>query len=233
MKAIIGRTFGALGVGAMLLLTGCRETSSVASAATAPAGTIVNCGEGRQAVVHPVTAGSGGNQVECVPVAGARADMLAYAPEATAMPVMNSPVRERVVYRTAPARRSRSVERTPVDEPVYRTSRNEEPVYGSPGAEPVAYPDRSSYPSSRRPSAQPVSYPDRSSYPDQSSGRYPADEPQQKSPRSWGKTAIIIAGATAGGAGVGAILGGGSGAKKGAVVGAIAGTIYGVATRNK
>jgi hypothetical protein len=239
MKAIIGRSFGALSLGALLLLTGCRETSSVASAATVPAGTIVNCGEGRQAVVHPVTAGSGGNQVECVPVAGARADMLAYAPDTTAAVNTPAPVRERVVYRTAPARRQRSVERTPVDEPVYRTSRNDEPVYGSPGAEPVAYPDRSSnpdrssYPSSRRPSAQPVSYPDRSSYPDQSSSRYPADEPQQKSPRSWGKTAIIIAGATAGGAGVGAILGGGSGAKKGAVVGAIAGTIYGVATRNK
>jgi len=230
MKAIIGRTFGALGVGAMLLLTGCRETSSVASAATAPAGTIVNCGEGRQAVIHPVTAGSGENQVECVPVAGARADMLAYAPDSTAVANTPAPVRERVVYRTAPARRQRSVERTPVDEPVYRTSRDDQPVYRSPGAEPVAYP--ASYPS-RGPSAEPVAYPDRSSYPDRSGSRYPADEPQQKSPRSWKKTAVIIAGATAGGAGVGAILGGGSGAKKGAIVGAIAGTIYGVATRNK
>jgi hypothetical protein len=57
------------------------------------------------------------------------------------------------------------------------------------------------------------------------------DEPKQ--PRSWKKSALIIGGATAGGAGVGAILGGGSGAKKGAVVGLVGGTVYDIATRNK
>ena len=51
--------------------------------------------------------------------------------------------------------------------------------------------------------------------------------------RSWKKSAVIIGGATAGGAGVGAVLGGGSGAKKGAVVGLVGGTIYDIATRNK
>lgn len=222
MKAIIGRTFGAVGLGATLLLAaGCRETSSVASAATVPAGTLVDCGEGRQAVVHPVTAGSGASRIECV----ANVDTTPVAP--VALTPVGTPertvVRERVVYRTAPA------PRTPV-----RSASNDEPVYRSPGAEPVDYPERTSYPASypsRGPAVEPVSYPDRSGDPDQSS-RYPAQE-QQKSPRSWKKTAIIIGGATAGGAGVGAILGGGSGAKKGAVLGAVAGTIYGVVTRNK
>ena len=57
------------------------------------------------------------------------------------------------------------------------------------------------------------------------------DEP--KEPRSWKKSALIIGGATAGGAGVGAILDGKSGAKKGAVVGLVGGTVYDIATRNK
>ena len=57
------------------------------------------------------------------------------------------------------------------------------------------------------------------------------DEPQQT--RSWKKSALIIGGATAGGAGVGAILDGKSGAKKGAVVGLVGGTVYDIATRNK
>jgi hypothetical protein len=231
MKAIIGRTFGAVGIGATLLLAaGCRETSSVASAATVPAGTLVNCGEGRQAVVHPAAAGSGASQVECVAISGAAS----FAPVAVAQE-SSAPervvVREKIVYRNASARRSRNV-RTASQEPVSRTS--DEPVYRSPGAEPVSYPERTSYPASypsRGPVAEPVSYPDRSGYPDQSS-RYP-EQGQQKSPRSWKKTAIIIGGATAGGAGVGAILGGGSGAKKGAVLGAVAGAIYGIATRNK
>jgi len=207
MKAIIGRTFGALGLGAALLVTGCREASSVASAATTPAGTVVNCGEGRQAVVHPVTAGIAAQQVECVPVAGARGYTMAYAAGATAMPVVDSPeapVRERVVYRTAPAR---DVYRRPTAEPaVYRTS----------DAEPAAYPERSSYPA-------------RST----STDRYPAEERPQRSPRSWKKSAIIIGGAAAGGAGVGAIVGGKGGAVKGAVLGGVAGTIFDLATRNR
>jgi hypothetical protein len=57
------------------------------------------------------------------------------------------------------------------------------------------------------------------------------DEPKQT--RSWKKSALIIGGATAGGAGVGAILDGKSGAKKGAVVGLVGGTVYDIATRNK
>ena len=54
-----------------------------------------------------------------------------------------------------------------------------------------------------------------------------------KQGRSWKKSALIIGGATAGGAGVGAVLGGKSGAKKGAVVGLVGGTVYDIATRNK
>lgn len=199
MKAIIGRGFGALGLGAALLVTGCREASSVASAATTPAGTVVNCGEGRQAVVHPVTAGISAQQVECVPVAGARPYSMAYAPVTD-----EAPVRERVVYRTAP---ERVVSRRPTAEPaVYRTS----------DAEPAAYPERSSYPA-------------RST----STDRYPVEEQPRKSPRSWKKSAVIIGGAAAGGAGVGAIVGGKGGAVKGAVLGGVAGTIFDLATRNR
>lgn len=214
MKAIIGRAFGALGLGAALLVTGCREASSVASAATTPAGTIVNCGEGRQAVVHPVTAGSGASQIECVPVAGARAYTMAYAPGTTAMPVVASeaPAPERVVYRTAPAR----------ERVVYRTA-PEPVVHRGPAAEPAVY---------RTSGAEPVAYPDRSSYPARSTDRYPVEE-ERKSPRSWKKSAIIIGGAAAGGAGLGAIIDGGNGAKKGAVIGGVAGTIFDLATRNK
>jgi hypothetical protein len=57
-------------------------------------------------------------------------------------------------------------------------------------------------------------------------------EPQRQT-RSWKKSAVIIGGATAGGAGVGAVLDGKSGAKKGAVVGLVGGTVYDIATRNK
>jgi hypothetical protein len=57
-------------------------------------------------------------------------------------------------------------------------------------------------------------------------------EPQRQT-RSWKRSAVIIGGATAGGAGVGAVLDGKSGAKKGAVVGLVGGTVYDIATRNK
>ena len=75
-----------------------------------------------------------------------------------------------------------------------------------------------------RASASPVVY-------NESAAPVYRDEPKQ--PRSWKKSALIIGGATAGGAGVGAILDGKSGAKKGAVVGLVGGTVYDIATRNK
>jgi hypothetical protein len=226
MKAIIGRTAGALGLGAALLVTGCgRQSSTVAAAATAPAA-VVNCGEGRQAVVHPVTAGAA-SQIECVPVAPIAYPTTAFAPGIAPSATSAAPVRERVVervvYKQAPARqrvvhRAERVEpvepvedRGPIAEPaVYRTRT------GTPGDEPAAYPQRTSYPAS---------------YPSRSEDPYPA-EPEQKN-RSIKKSAVIIAGAAAGGAGVGAIIGGKSGAVKGAVVGGIAGTIYDQVTRRK
>ena len=63
--------------------------------------------------------------------------------------------------------------------------------------------------------------------------RRPSTASPQRQTRSWKKSAVIIGGATAGGAGVGAVLGGKSGAKKGAVVGLVGGTVYDIATRNK
>jgi hypothetical protein len=228
MRSIIGRTAGALGLGAALLVTGCgRESASVAAAAAAPAGAIVNCGEGRQAVVHPVIAGSTASQVECVQTAPTY-PTTAFAP-GVAPAVTEAPVRERVVervvYKQAPAQQ-RVVHRAepvvadngPVAEPaVYRTRTS------YPGAEPVDYPQQR--------------YPERTSYPARSDSRYPADDrypvENDKAPRSIGKSAVIIAGAAAGGAGVGAIIGGKSGAWKGAVVGGVAGTIYDQVTRRK
>jgi hypothetical protein len=182
MKAIIGTAVGVLGLGGLLIASSGRSMATTNSATTPIAGssTVVDCGEGRQALVHP--SASGASRVECVPVAVAQ-------PQAIDIPYANSfapaaPVQERVVYRNRPVTRTatrRAATRTPVTysepAPVYRES--------------------------------------------QSQGR------------SWKKSAVIIGGATAGGAGVGAVLGGKSGAKKGAVVGLVGGTVYDIATRNK
>jgi hypothetical protein len=226
MNSIIGRTAGALGLGAALLITGCsREASTVAAAATA--GATVNCGEGRQAVVRPVI-GSTASQIECVPVLTAPLayPTTAFAPGVAAAPEAPAPVRERVVervvYKQAPAQasaRQRVVRRTEPFEPV-------ETVEDGPTAEPAVYRTRTR---TGTPGAEPVAYP--ASYPSRSGDPYPT-EPERKN-RSIGKSAVIIAGAAAGGAGVGAIMGGKSGAWKGAVVGAIGGTIYDQVTRRR
>src|SRR5262245_52930010 len=121
MKSIIGRTAGALGLGATLLVTGCREASTLSAAAAATP--VVNCGEGRQAVIRPMTAGAP-SQIECVAVAPAPVAYAttAFAPGVAAAPEV--PVRERVVervvYRQAPAARQRVVRTEPVEpvEPV-------------------------------------------------------------------------------------------------------------------
>lgn len=228
MRSIIGRTAGALGLGAALLVTGCgRESASVAAAAAAPAGAIVNCGEGRQAVVHPVIAGSTASQIECVQTAPTY-PTTAFAP-GVAPAVTEAPVRERVVervvYKQAPAQQ--------------RVVHRAEPVVADNGpvAEPAVYRTRTSYPGAEPVDNPQQRYPERTSYPARSDSRYPADDrypvENDKAPRSIGKSAVIIAGAAAGGAGVGAIIGGKSGAWKGAVVGGVAGTIYDQVTRRK
>jgi len=190
-KAIIGTAVGVLGLGGLLLASSGRTTTFDSSAKNPVVGseragsTVVDCGEGRQALVHP--SASGASRVECVPMAvaqpqafgGAYATQLVPAgtPFAPAAPV----VQERVVYR---------------DRPVARTT------------------SRSATSAS---SSQPA----------------PVYRETHRQTRSWKKSAVIIGGATAGGAGVGAVLGGKSGAKKGAVVGLVGGTVYDIATRNK
>ena len=183
-KAIIGTAVGVLGLGGLLLASSGRTTldSSARNPVVGNGSTVVDCGEGRQALVHP--SASGASRVECVPMAVAQPQAIGmpYAtPFAPAAPV----VQERVVYRDRPAART--------------TSRS-----AATRTTPVA-------------SSQPAPV-------------YRESEPQG---RSWKKSAIIIGGATAGGAGVGAVLGGKSGAKKGAVVGLVGGTVYDIATRNK
>ena len=184
-KAIIGTAVGVLGLGGLLLASSGRTTTN--SATTPIVGservgsTVVDCGEGRQALVHP--SASGASRVECVPMAVAQPQAIGM-PYATQFAPAAPVVQERVVYRDRPVTRtaSRSTART----------------------SPVA-------------SSQPA----------------PVYRESQPQGRSWKKSAIIIGGATAGGAGVGAVLGGKSGAKKGAVVGLVGGTVYDIATRNK
>ncbi len=190
MKAIIGTAVGVLGLGGLLLAgsaAGRTTTTPDASSTNAVVGgeragaTVVDCGDGREALVHRTA--SGGSRVECVPseVTAPPAAVpftTAYAPAAPA-------VQERIVYRERPVARA--------------TTRR------------------------RAARATPATY----------SAPAPAYSEPQRQTRSWKRSAVIIGGATAGGAGVGAVLGGGRGAKKGAVVGLIGGTVYDVATRNK
>jgi hypothetical protein len=122
MKAIIGRGVIAVGLGSALLLTGCRESASVAStsmtpgasAFTTPGSTLVNCGVGTQALIRQATPGSSAPmQVECVPVAPP-----AYGTPYGAM-VRDAEFQSDAVYRPAPTVRERVVYR---DRPVYRTA---------------------------------------------------------------------------------------------------------------
>jgi hypothetical protein len=191
MKAIIGTAAGVLGLGGLVLAgTASRTTTAPdASSSTAIVGseragaTVVDCGEGRQAIVHPTS--SGGSRVQCVidETAVPQAAIpftTGYAP--TAIPA----VQPRFVYRDRPVTRTATATRS--------AARATPATYSAPA--PVY------------------------------------SEPAHQT-RSWKKSAVIIGGATAGGAGLGAVLGGGSGAKKGAVVGLVGGTVYDIATRSR
>ena len=133
MKAIIGTAVGVLGLGGLLLASSGRTTSFDSSARNAVVGgesagsTLVDCGEGRQALLHP--SASGASRVECVPMAVAQPQAIGmpYAtPFAPAAPV----VQERVVYRDRPVARTTSqraaTRATPATSsqpaPVYRES---------------------------------------------------------------------------------------------------------------
>jgi hypothetical protein len=198
MKALIGTAVGILGLGGLVLAASGRTATPSASvvasdrASLTSGPTLVDCGEGRQALVHPSPSGTGASRVECVAVGGAQPMAVGMplaqpftaqltAPAPAAVPAV---VQERIVYR---------------DRPVTRTAAR-----------------RASTSSSSAASSSAPVY---------------RDAPRQT--RSWKKSAVIIGGATAGGAGLGAVLGGKSGAKKGAVVGLVGGTVYDIATRNK
>ena len=221
MKAYIGAgVAGALALAGVIGLT--MRTSAPVQASPGQPGAfaadaasqqpiLVNCGEGRQAMVRQSLVGDRTvSRVECVPDASLVGNDMAAMPSSfgvpgqqfqapVAAPPVAPPAKERVVYRDRPVYRDRVVER-PVTRTASTTTTSSAPATST---------------SSR-------------------SGDYePRREPAAKPGRSWRKSAVIIGGSAAGGAGVGAVLGGRDGAKKGAVLGGVAGTIYDIATRNK
>jgi hypothetical protein len=215
MKAIIAAGLGVLALGGLLVANSGRSASAqpsfaapaIVSQADASRTTLVNCGEGRQALITTDPRGTGLAQVQCVATetsafaAGVPAAMpVAQFASSQFAPTVVSPVRpaveERVDYSEPAAR------------PVYRSA------------------SRSSSASTVRRTSAPVY---RSSQPTYSRN----SEVYAPQTRSWKKSAIIIGGSTAAGAGVGAVLGGKSGAVKGGLVGLIGGTVYDIATRNK
>jgi hypothetical protein len=111
MKALIGGIIGALLLGGVLLFVNTQRTPALqASGFDALQGgssdpLLVNCGEGRQALLRPVAAGQRFSQVECVP-----AMAMAMAP--ALMPAVQTyaaaPAVERVVYRERPVTRTRT-----------------------------------------------------------------------------------------------------------------------------
>jgi hypothetical protein len=117
MKALIGGIVGALLLGGVLLLFGGRtnafpQTYALDLSSVDPM--LVNCGEGRQALVRPVAAGQRISQVECVaaPAAIPQSYGLVPAVQTFAQP---QPVVERVVYREPVVTRSAApVSRTTV-----------------------------------------------------------------------------------------------------------------------
>jgi hypothetical protein len=219
MKALIATGLGVLALGGLLVANSGRSASAqpsfgapaIVNQADASRTTLVNCGEGRQALITNDPRGTGLAQVQCV-VTGLSAMGIP-----TAMPVAQFASSQfaspqfvpTVVSPVRPAVEERVDYSEPVARPVYRSA------------------SRSSSASTARRTSAPVY---RSSEPSYSRNSDVYAAPQG---RSWKKSAIIIGGSTAAGAGVGAVLSGKSGAAKGAVVGLLGGTIYDIATRNK
>jgi len=211
MKALIATGVGVLALGGLLVANSGRSASAQSSLAgpafvnqaDANRTTLVNCGEGRQALVF-TDPRTGQSQVQCVGAEAAFTSSAMTPGMPTAMPVSQlvpaivpaQPAPQQVVYRDPVVPAARSTARRS-SAPRARTASNS--TYST--AEP-------------------------------SYSRGSAVEPAQQG-RSWKKSAIIIGGSTAAGAGVGAVLDGKDGAKKGAVVGLLGGTIYDIATRNR
>jgi hypothetical protein len=211
MKAMIATGVGVLALGGLLVANSGRSASAQSSLAgpafvnqaDASRTTLVNCGEGRQALVF-TDPRTGQSQVQCVGAEATFNNSAVTPGMPSAMPVSQlvpaivpaQPAPQQVVYRDPVVPAARSTARRS-SAPRARTASN------------------STY------SAAEPSY-----------SRGSAVEPAQQG-RSWKKSAIIIGGSTAAGAGVGAVMGGKSGAVKGGVVGLVGGTIYDIATRNK
>jgi len=154
MKAYIGTGIGVLGLGALALASsGCSTPAQtqpapvVMNSGTTGANgpTLVNCGEGRQAVFFP--AQSGMSRVECVaretsaaalPVSYSDLPLGAtqFAPmPAAPAPVTRTVVEERVVYRDRPVTRTTTARRSASRAsaaPAYRTTASSETTYKKP-----------------------------------------------------------------------------------------------------
>ena len=214
MKAMIATGVGVLALGGLLLANSGRSASAqsslagpaIVTQADANRTTLVNCGEGRQALVYNDLR-TGQSQVQCVgPEAGLPTGAMTPA-VAAAMPV--SQFVPAIVSPAQSAVPQRVVYRDPVAPPAYRSTARRSSTSTARGTSSSTYGG----------SAEPA-YSRNTDY----------SAPQT---RSWKKSAIIIGGSTAAGAGVGAVMGGKSGAVKGGVVGLLGGTIYDIATRNK
>lgn len=143
MKALIATGLGVMALGGVLVANSGRSASatpaSFASQSTNRA-TLVNCGEGRQAMIWTDPNGSGTSQVECVPqqaaqpyagvmpVASQFAGTTQFAAPGMVPQVVTPVIQERVVYRdrvvdapvrTASARRATS-------NPTYSPARSQE-----------------------------------------------------------------------------------------------------------
>lgn len=124
MKALIGGIIGALLLGGVLLFVNTQRTPPLqASGFDALQGgsgsdpLLVNCGEGRQALIRPVASGQRFSQVECVPAPVPMALAMAPAVVPAVQTYAAAPV-ERVVYRERPVTRTRAASTTRYREPV-------------------------------------------------------------------------------------------------------------------
>ncbi len=116
MKALIGGIVGALLLGGGLLFFSGQRTSAFPAYALEASSVdpmLVNCGEGRQALVRPVAAGQRISQVECVAAPAALPSAVGVVPAVQTF-APPQPVIERVVYREPVATRRAPVRRTTV-----------------------------------------------------------------------------------------------------------------------
>jgi hypothetical protein len=141
MKALIATVAGVLVLGGVLVATSVRTTSAQAApqsvqTASTPADrpTLINCGEGRQAVLYP-NRGNGVSQLECVaqdpyarpfPTIDNGAPTMGYALQPVSQYTTAPVVQERVVYRDRPVSTSRRSVRS--SSPTYRRASTSEPA---------------------------------------------------------------------------------------------------------